>query len=389
MNITPAEAQAKKENAQNTFLRQPHKWVPCSPKIGVAIIAYGGKNYFDVQDDFELLTNVVDNVLEKIPVDIICGNSISINPDREKIMDGHVQTTLHSDGITLEHRQVMHMTGDDYPALIADPDGFVENVLLPRKLPFIFEEGLEKAAKRFEALLMSSYNQKFHAPAKLLPYVMEKYAPLNMGGGAGRCSTPGDVIMDAYRGFKGTMTDLRRHYSEMKELADVIWEKNMVDHMTGYTYKDFHYPSYMTHIPCFLNPKQYDDLCFKYFKQQIENMYAGGGKLYMLSEGNWKNVIHFMNDLPQDSVIFNCEDDDICEAYDTIGAKQIIMGGCKIVTTRLDTAEACKDMTKRAIDHCAPGNAFIYATDKAWCCKGDCNDNLIEAFAFAGEYGKY
>jgi len=389
MNITPAEAQAKKENAQKTLLRQPHSWVPSAPKIGVAIIAYADKTYFDIQDDLPLLQKVVDNVLEQIPVDIITGNSININPEREKIMDGHVQTTLLPDGITLQHRQQMYMTGEDYPELMKDPTGFVEKVLLPRKMPWLFEEGLEKAAKRFEALLMSSYNQKTHAPAKLLPYVMEKYAPVNIGGGKGSVSTPGDVIMDAYRGFKGTLTDLRRHYDEMKQLADIIWERNMVNHMEGYTYTDFHYPSYMTHVPCFLNPKQYDELCFKYFKQQINNLYAGNGKLYMLAEGNWKAVRGFLNDLPQDSCIFNCEDDDVCEAYDEIGAKQIIMGGAKIVDCKIGSKQRAIDETKRVVEHCAPGNAFIFATDKAWCCKGDVTDNLLEAFRACGEFGKY
>ncbi len=381
--------QEKIENAQNTLLRKPHKWVPSAPKVGTAIIAYAGLKYVDVQDDFELLTQVIDNVLERIPVDIVTGISIAINPDREKIMDGHVQTTLLEDGITLQHRQVMHMEGDEYPQLMADPEGFVENVLLPRKLPFIFEEGLENAAHRFERLLTNSYEQRFKATAKLAPYVMKKYSPVNIGGGKGRCSTPGDMIMDAYRGFKGTMTDLRRHYDDMKALADMLWDKHMIDHMEGYTYTDFHYPSYMTHIPCFLNPRQYEDLCFKFFKQQVENLYAGGGKLYMLSEGNWKNVIHYMNDLPQDSVIFNCEDDDVCEAYDTIGARQILAGGIKIVKARLDTLENNIDLAKKVIDHCAPGNAFIFATDKAWCCRGDVTNNLIQTFRFAREYGVY
>ncbi len=389
MNISAAEAKAKVENAQKTILRQPHKWVPCAPRIGIAIVAYGGKTYYDVDKDFELYKQLMDNVLDRIPVDIINGVSILINPGRQVIMDGHVQTALADDGITLQHIQNAVMKGDEYPQLAADPMGFVEKVLIPRKFPFLFEEGLEKAAKRLEALLVNLYEYRSNNTSKLLPYIMEKYSPVNISGGKGMVSTPGDRIMDLYRGFKGTLTDLRRHYEEMKEFADVMWETGMIDHMEGYTYSDFHYPSYMTHIPCYLNPKQYEDLCFKYFKTQVENLYAGNGKLYMLSEGNWKNVIHYMNDLPQDSVIFNCEDDDVCEAYDTIGAKQIIMGGAKIVMARVGSKEDNINLAKKAIDHCAPGNAFIFATDKSWCCKGDVTDNLIETFALAGEYGKY
>jgi len=82
------------------------------------------------------------------------------------------------------------------------------------------------------------------------------------------------------------------------------------------------------------------------------------------------------------------DDDDIFDAYKELGHHQIIMGGAKISDLRTGKIEELKDGVKKVIDTCAPGGAFVFATDKAWIAPGDVNQYLVDVFNFVHEYSK-
>ena len=268
--------------------------------------------------------------------------------------------------------------------------GYIENILLPRLYPFLFEGPIEEAAKIFEdALYNSAYCTSLGPQGKINDYVEEKYGIASFTDRRYMLNTPGDVIFDNFRGFKGTLTDLRRHYQEMLDLAEKLWEINYCNHFEGATFVPEKLPGYMAHIPTYLNTKQYDELCYKYMKYQIGNIVKGGGRLYILAEGKWKHLWDFFLDLPKDSTVINVEDDDVIETYEKIGHHHIICGGGRLTDIRLNSLEYNIDQAKKVIDACAPGKGFIFTTDKSWCCKGDINQTLIDLYKFVKEYAVY
>lgn len=381
-------AKAKKENFEKAWDRQPHKWVPIMARCGSALLDYAGTTIPEVRFDQEKFRAAVCKAFEDgINPDCFSTASISATPETAEIYRGCVQTRLAEDGITMQHQQHAYMEGDEYPQAIADVMDFRTNTLIRRKMPFLFEGTVEEAAKVLEAGLNTRFIKT--GMGGLVQMFEEKYGAYTFGDARFMVTTPGDVIFDDFRGFKGTLTDLRRHYSEMKEFCDVLWAKGFARNFEGAQLKPYTAALYMAHIPAFLNPKQYDELCFKYMKEQVNNLVAGGGRMYILAEGSFALVFDFYRDLPKDSLLINVENDDVCDAYDKIGDCQVMVGGSKLVDTKMRTLEENKDLIKKAIDHCAPGNAFLFGSDKSWCCKGDVTPALVETYKFAAEYGKY
>ncbi len=381
-------AQAKKANFEKTWDRQPHGWVPVMARCGSGLLDYAGTTIPEVRFDKEKFQAAVCKAFDDgMAADCFSTASISATPELAEIYHDCVQTKLSEDGITSQHRQNPLMNGDEYPQAIADVDNFRNNVLIKRKMPFLFEGTVEEAAKVLEAGINVRYMKT--ALGSCTQLLWDKYGAYTFGDSRFMVTTPGDAIFDDFRGFKGTLTDLRRNYSQMKELCDVLWAKGYARNFAGAKLNPYTCALYMAHIPAFLNPKQYDELCFKYMKEQVENLVAGGGKMYILAEGSFALVFDFYRDLPKDSLLINVENDDVCDAYDKIGDCQIMVGGSRLVDTKMRTIEENKDLVKRAIDHCAPGNAFFFGSDKSWCCKGDVTPALVETFKFAGEYGKY
>lgn len=386
--IDKKTAELKKANVLATFARKPHDHVPLMARVGTSILAYYGYTYNEIAYEPEKFNAVVRQFFDVLPSDCLNNATISLSPDLSGVLGDNIQTKIADDGITMQHLQKPFMTPEDYPAAIADVES-LQLELLKRKFPDLFTCGIEAATKKLEEV---SYIQRRPAAGMdgSLPRMLEEeYGQVLFGDRKYRCTTPADIIFDQYRGFSGTLSDVRRHKNEIREMCDMLWDKGYAFHFENVTLRPDAFPGYMSHIPCFLSPKQYEELCFKYFKVQVENIASAGSKLYILAEGSWKHLFDFFLDLPQDSVVMNVENDDVWDAYEAIGSKQLLVGGVKLANTKLNTREDNIAYVKKAIDTCAPGNGFIFGSDKSWCCKGDITPMLIEMFQFAAEYGKY
>ena len=324
-----------------------------------------------------------------MPADCFTYGTMLVRQDNGDLLGVPAQTRIADDGITLQHLQKSPMNGDEYPQALAGLEEFEGNVLIRRKYPKLFESGIEAAAKILEQVVDRGRRFRGGPSAGLQDRMEKEFGVVMFGDRRYMCTTPGDVIFDMYRGFVGTLTDLRRHYDQMKELCDILWDKGYARDFSTVELNPEKYPLYMAHIPGFLSPKQYGELCFKYFKKQVEAIAAQGSKLYILAEGTWAPLFDYFLDLPKDSVLMNTENDDVIEAYNAIGHHQVLMGGARLANTKMRSVEENVEYAKKAIDTCAPGNAFVFCTDKAWCCKGDVNKTLVDVFRFADEYGKY
>ena len=389
--MTPHELmEERKVNLLNVANRRPAKWVPLISINSFGSFGYAGKSYWELEHDYDGLPKAYGLVYEKLTADASTGDTPSFNGRADEIMNGLAQYKVTTDGYNLQHLQSSKMEAGDYPEAIRDPHKFNRTVMLPRKFPFLFEMEPEDAAKKLLALIKEADYVSSSGPvAGIKKYIEDTYGIYHFTDKLHRVSTPGDVIFDLYRGFKGSLTDLRRHYDEMKAFCDVLWDQKFCMHYDGSPLDPEKYPAYMAHIPAFLNAKQYGDLCFKYYKQQVGGIYAGGSKNFLLAEGSWSHLFDYFKDLPKDSVLMSLENDDVIESKKALDGYQIILGGSKMCDLRLATQQECIDKAKKVIDSCAPGGGYMFTTDKAWCCNGDITPNLIAVYDFVREYGKY
>jgi len=277
------------------------------------------------------------------------------------------------------------MKAEEYDQLIADPKAFIANVLLPRKYPYLFEsrDAAKAALKVFAEEQVDLFIMQGAATAK---YLVEKYGVQSVVNAGCMLNTPLDHLFDYFRGFRGTLTDLRRQKDKMPAALEAIWNYKGIPHMPFEPEKGFAFQP--CHIPAYLSPKQYKELYWPYEKKLIEWVNSQGGKQYIILEGRWENIWDCFLELPKDSVVLHIDDDDFLKAHEVLGDHQILVGGLRATDTRMKKFEDIKDDIKRVIDTCAPGGGFIFTTDKAMVTPGDVNPTLIECFNFAHEYSK-
>ena len=290
------------------------------------------------------------------------------------------------DGNTPEHVQLAPMQKDEYDQLIADPMKFIADVLLHRKFPDLFtnREGARASLKM--------YAQDRGLTLKLMGMtnmaLAEHHGIVSLANKAERFEVPLDMLFDYFRGFRGTLTDLRRQPDKVRAAIDALWEVRCAPKMAVPMAEPQLWAVDMCHIPAYLSPKQYEELYWPHFQLLLERIAKAGGKAYINMEGRWSKIWHHFKDLPKDCCILQVDDDDLFELYAELGQDQIITGGVKIADTRLKPFEAVKDDIKRVIDTCAPGGGFLLDSDKGWIAPGDVNQTLIEVFNFAHEYSK-
>lgn len=375
--------ESKQTNFQKALSRQEPDYVPNMLYNGTASIAWEGKRTVDLMQDpqgyVEALTGVLDDMW--VDVNLLCGNFFT--PIRYEAFDT-CETYFGPDGNTPEHIQLSPMQKDEYSQLIADPDRYVTEVLLPRKFPKLYEnrEGAAHSLKLFTEDKIQT-GKLLGLTQKVLA---ERYGVATILNFNEAIRTPLDILFDNFRGFRGTLTDLRRQPENVQKAIDKLWQTKRAPILAQPVAAPDLWAPQMCHIPAYLSPKQFEELYWPHQKKQIERMAAAGGKAYIVTEGRWENILHHFRELPKDCCVLHIDDDDIIKAHEIVGDCQIICGGLKVADTRMKTFDQIKDETMRIIDTCAPGGGFLYSTDKTWIAAGDVNQTLIDAFNFVHTY---
>lgn len=378
----------KAGNLQMALNRQEGTYVPNMINNGTATVAWEGKKTSELMMGNPMeYVEVLNKIYEEMWADanILSGNMFS--PKMEQAFDT-LETRYGPDGVTPEHVQLSPMKQDEYDQLIADPNRYVANVLLPRKFPTLFtdREGAKRSLKLYAEDRFYSMIQLMGMSAR---HQAEKYGIVQCLNMQERFETPLDILFDYFRGFRGTLTDLRRQRANVEAALDKLWETRCAAQNAS-PVKDANagWGPQFCHIPAYLSPKQYDELFWPHQKKQIERLANAGGKAYIVLEGRWEKIWHHFLELPKDCCVLHIDDDDIVTAKKALGDHQILVGGLKTADVRMKSFEQIRDDVKRVIDECAPGGGFLYSTDKCWIASGDVNQTLIDAYNFAHEYSK-
>lgn len=375
--------QQKYENYQKALNRQEADYVPNLILNNGAGLFWSGKTAFDVAGDHLAYAKALTAFMDEMWVDVNAMSGITSTPRITKTFPT-AENRLAKDG-TLTHLQASHMKPEEYDQLIANPKAYIANVLLPRKYPEIYADR-EKAKEMLKVFAEEQVDNFVMQMGFTQKYIAETYGVFTCMNLGCMLNTPLDHLFDYFRGFRGTLTDLRRHPDKVQAAMDAIWEYRSATQVAGSYDASKGFPFQPCHIPAYLSPKQFKELYWPYEKKLIEWIYSNGSKIFIAMEGRWENIMECFLDVPKDSVVLCVDDDDILKVHEKLGHHQIICGGLKMADTRLKKFDDIKDDIKRVIDTCAPGGGFFYCADKGLLAPGDVNPTLIECYNFAHEY---
>lgn len=375
----------KYENFQKAMNRQETAYVPNAICNNGGGLFWSGKTAFDVAGDHHAYAQALTSFLDEMWVDVNLMSGLTTTPRRDAAFPT-AENRIAKDG-TLTHLQTPFMKPEEYDQLIADPKGYIANVLLPRKYPYLYEdrETAKATMKVYAEEQVDLFLMQFGYTNKYLAETYGVHSCVNTGC---MINTPLDHLFDYFRGFRGTLTDLRRQPAKVQAAMDAIWEYRSAAQTAGPFDSAKGFGFQPCHIPAYLSPKQYKELYWPYEKKYIEWIASNGGKLYLIMEGRWEKIMDCFLEVPKDSLVLAVDDDDFLKVHEVLGDHQILCGGLKAADTRLKKFDDIKDDIKRVIDTCAPGGGFLFCTDKGFLTPGDVNPTLIECYNFAHEYSK-
>lgn len=319
---------------------------------------------------------------------------------------------VSDDGVTVQHKEFCPMTEDDYEDLIKDPVMWIMDVFIPRKYPG-FDQTNEKQKKAFLGSLKPFLEFALTTMAGNIYVNKVLKLPVVVGGSA---EMPADMLFDYLRGFKPTITDIRRRPDEFERAVNALLDycidlMRMTYMMMGGTsagmpmmagnlingiirrkdfrFKEFPWMFNPCHIPPFLNPDQFRRFYWPTYKAMVEYLHSHGGHMMTFCEGDWGPNIELLSDLPDNSVTFICPTERIVEIK-KIAKNNSVMGGMPQSMLKDSTLGECLDHAKRIVDECAPDGGFVFSTDKVLIAPTDAQaDNLAAVNEFVHSYGIY
>jgi len=253
------------------------------------------------------------------------------------------------------------MREDEYDALIADPTGFLYNVWLPRVSTEASRVG-EPCTYRNQlslvkgAMAMLSYFYAFGPQIARLRSECGTASAI-----AGIFKAPLDIIADKLRGYVGLTMDL--HTQPDKVLAAC---EALMPHLchVGLTTAD---PArlvpigFWMHRGCvpFINPRQFDSHYWPTLKPVIQEFWKHGHQTLFYAEGKWRHHFGAFRELPDRSIVFHCDQDDIFDAHRKLHDKFALSGGIPNVLLSFGKPDEVRAFCRRVIDEVAPAGGYI------------------------------
>ncbi len=280
------------------------------------------------------------------------------------------------------------MKADEYDRFIEDPNEFVMNVWMPRISKYFVKPGAPNTTMNNLSWLkggisMMTYFNKLGVQGQRFREEIGVVSCL-----AGALKAPFDILADKFRGFRGIAYDMRRQPEKVLKATEAVaphmaWnaiatadpaKKVPVSHWmhrgaTGFfskeTFEKFYWPS---------------------LKMVTEQIFAAGLQTIYYAEGKWEKNLKYFRELPEKSIIFHCDKDDIYEVKKVLGDRFAISGGVPNDLLAFGTPEDVRKRVKQVIQDFGKDGGFILDAEAIM--QHDVKIENFKAMADAcGEYG--
>ncbi|MFZ7132160.1 MAG: uroporphyrinogen decarboxylase family protein [Eubacteriales bacterium] len=362
--------------------------VPSLACLGTITIGFNDCTVKQVENDWQLSVENFLNTQKDLCTDAVYTAGVVFDSKFARTI-GSEAHFVSEDGQTIQHHQQVPMAADEYEQLIANPESFIMNVLLPRTAKRLSKPYPEKKQAILE--FMNHLNDKLAEWNTIEQRLKEEYGKPLMAPVV-NAYPPLDFIFDYFRGFEGVAVDMRRQPEKLVEACEALlpfmW-KNMGIPDDAKNVPEFPPFATMFHIPTFLSPKQFEKFFLPTYQKMVDRIHACGGKMIMFLEGSWDNKVEWLCSLPKDFIFGLCEADDIFKMKKLVGDNICLVGGMPLNKLRYGTVQENVDYTKHLVDELAPGGGYIFSSSRELLTKTDVNwENFKAAYRTVHDYGK-
>ncbi len=350
-------------------LQKPDKvpFRPCAAELAGKIAGYTAQQ---VTHDPDLGLDAVVKMCQAVPgIDATVVNMVFVNTS---VTESYGLKYYKVPGIDLDAddsfqyiepqtEEDAFMKVEEYDRFIEDPNEFVMNVWLPRTSKYMVPPGEQNTWKNNLAWLkngiaIQQYFQKLGANVARMQTETGTVSSL-----AGALKAPFDILADKFRGFRGIAYDLHRCPDKVLKATEAV-----APHMAWNCIATAD-PS--RKVPCshwmhrgatgFFSEEVFEKFHWPTLKMVTEQIWEAGIQTIYYAEGKWaRNLKHFRQ-LPEQSIIFHCDKDDIYEVKRVLGDRFAISGGVPNDMLAFGEPADVKKRVKQLITDFGPDGGYL------------------------------
>jgi hypothetical protein len=282
------------------------------------------------------------------------------------------------------------MRPEEYDHLIADPTGYLYDVWLPRISDEIVAQGESATYGNHVALIkggmaMLQYFQSFGEQAQRLQH--ECAMPTAI---AGILKAPLDILADKLRGYIGLVIDLQERPDKVLAACQSLAPHLLHTALAGADPQKLLPVGFWMHRSCvpLISPEHFRDIHWPTLKPIIENIWATGHQTLFYAEGIWAAHLEAFAELPERSIIYHVDRDDIFEVHRVLGRKFCISGGLPNTLLAYGSQAEVREHCRKIIEGVARDGGYIM--DASAIVQDDAQvENVQAMIESTREYGNY
>ena len=282
------------------------------------------------------------------------------------------------------------MKPDEYDQLIEDPTDFLFNVWLPRVSNDVTQMGQTSSYRSNLSFLkggmaMMQYFSDFGPQNALLRSESGTVSAIS-----GILKAPFDILADKLRGYIGLAMDLFERPKKVLAACEALMPHLLHVALSGADPGKNVPITIWMHRGCvpFISKDHFENLYWPTLKPIIEQIWANGHQVLFYAEGKWAAHLDAFAQLPEKSIIYHVDRDDIFEVHKILGHKFCISGGIPNFLLGYGTPQEVRDYCKKVIDGVARDGGYIM--DASAIIQNDAKIENIKAMTeFTRDYGVY
>ncbi|MFI5379370.1 MAG: uroporphyrinogen decarboxylase family protein [Tepidisphaerales bacterium] len=282
------------------------------------------------------------------------------------------------------------MQADDYDDFAKDPTGWLYNVWLPRISRDVPRPGEPASFKQNLSLLkggmaLMTYFTSFG------PHIQRMRTECGtVSAIAGILKAPLDILADKFRGYMGLCDDLVERPEKVKKMCEALMPHMLHIAKTSADPSKTVPIGLWMHRSCvpFISFDHFNNIFWPTLKPIILELHKLGHQVMFYAEGKWGPHLKSFAELPDRSILFHCDRDDIFEVHRILGHKFCISGGVPNAMLSFGKPEEVKACCKKIIDEVARDGGYIM--DASAIMQNDTSIENVKAMTdFTREYGVY
>jgi len=296
--------------------------------------------------------------------------------DRYVIDDEHGCLNVHDMQLMLD---------DEWDELLADPDKFMWEKILPRRFPEIKRttpEDMQRVVSQFQGFM--AFGQKMNAML-----VNEYGVPAACQFGLSASSH--EKFTSNLRGIKQTGIDQRRYKSKMLDAIRMFNEREVYPGINAIKANpgenlDFAFDAQGGCLSyTLLSIPQWEEMYWPTFKEGLMAVCESGKTEYLFIQGDFTRFIDYFKDIPAGHICIHVENGDFKEIHKQL-PNIALAGGMPITLLGPGTKQECIDYAKMLLEEVGP-KGFVMSQDKILSYPSDATrENLLAVTEFTRNY---